>query len=150
MRLMGQRFSPERISGDAFRGLQQAQLVLQDVPLQFNQLLLDLERGNIRVSTVDPESAELRRSIRWAGLRMAIALCAAATVLSGAILVSVWAPAPLGIPIMGLLGMGLLGAGVFLFSGLVMHILVAERIHPRDWRRRLLALLRFFTNSSRD
>ena len=150
LRLMGQRFSPERISGDAFRGLQQAQVVLQDVPLQFNQLLLDLERGNIRVSTVDPESAELRRAIRWAGLRLAIALCAAATVLSGAILMSVWAPAPLGIPLMALLGIGLLGLGGFLFSGLVMHILVAERIHPREWRRRLLVLVRFFTNTSRD
>jgi ubiquinone biosynthesis protein len=150
MRLMGQRLSPERISGDAFRGLQQAQIALQDVPLQFNQLLLDLERGNIRLSTVDPESAELRRSIHWAGLRVAVALCAASTLLSGSILVSIWAPAPLGMVLLSMLGMVLLLCGGFLFSGLVMHILVAERIHPREWRRRLLALIRFFTNSSRE
>ncbi|MFT5685793.1 MAG: ubiquinone biosynthesis protein [Myxococcota bacterium] len=150
MRLMGQRLSPERISGDAVRGLQQAQIALQDVPLQFNQLLLDLERGNIRLSTIDPESAELRRVIHWAGLRLAIALCAASTVLSGAILMSVWAPAPLGIPLMALVGMGMLMGGGVLFSALVVHILVAERIHPREWKRRVIALLRFFTNSSRE
>ena len=121
MRLMGQRFSPERISGDAFRGLQQAQLVLQDVPLQFNQLLLDLERGNIRVTTVDPEASELRRAIHWAGLRLAVALCAASTVLSGAVLLSVWAPTPLGIPLMALVGMGMLMVGMFLFLSLI-HI----------------------------
>ncbi len=150
VRLMSQRLSPERISGDAVRGLQQAQLALQDVPLQLNQLLLDLERGNIRLSTVDPEAAELRRAIHWAGLRLAVALCAASIVLSGAILISVWAPAPFGIPLMALVGVGMLLSGGFLFSALIMHILVAERIHPREWRRRALGLLRFFTSSHRE
>ncbi len=144
-RLLSQRLSPERLSGDALRGLQQAQLALRDAPLQLNQLMLDLERGNLRIGVQDVGAAELRQTIQWAGLRISLALCASAASLSGTMLLAVWFPTPQGVPLMAFLGMAMLSSGVVLFVGLVTHTLVAARIHPREWRRQLMTFIHFFT-----
>jgi len=146
-RLVGARLTPERLTGDALRLLQQAQLAARDVPLQLNQLMLDLERGNIQITTVDPASAELREDIRHAGVRVALAVVAAGFSLSAALLLSQWAPSPWGVPVVAVLGvaMALLATGALWV--LLLHALAAARLHPREWRRRLLAVARFFLGS---
>ena len=149
MRMLGHRLSPERLSGEAMRSIQQAQLALRDVPLQINQLMMDLERGQLRLETVDPEGAELRRAVRWAGTRIALALCSGATLLSGAMMLAAWSPAPLGVPVMGLVGWLMVAVGVCLFFGLVLHTLMAERIHPRELQRILVGMVRFFASRER-
>ncbi|MEL6341701.1 MAG: AarF/ABC1/UbiB kinase family protein [Myxococcota bacterium] len=146
VRMLGARLSPERLGSEAVRSLQQAQLALRDVPIHLNQLMLDLERGRLRLVTVDPEADELRRAVRWAGIRVAGAISGAALLLSGALMIAAWSPAPLGIPLAGLLGMALVALGGGAFATIVMHTLVAERIHPREWRKLLLGVVRFFTS----
>jgi ubiquinone biosynthesis protein len=143
-RLVTTRFGPERLGADAFRVLQHAQAALRDVPTQANQLMLDLERGRIAITARDPEAEELRLEIRHAAIRISLALCALALAVSGSVLIAPWAPAPFGVPLLALSGFGVCGVSGFMFLGLAVHWLFATRFHPRDWRRRLVAVVRFF------
>jgi hypothetical protein len=45
---------------------------------------------------------------------------------------------------MAIIGFGVCVVALGMFAGLVGHWLFASRIHPRDWRRRFVAVLRFF------
>lgn len=143
-RLVAHRFGPERLGADAFRAIQQAQAAFRDLPTQTNQLLLDLERGRVVITTRDPEAEDLRVEIRHAAIRISLALCAVALAISGAVLIAPWSPEPWGIPLLALAGMFVSMLALALFFGLVVHWLFATRFHPREWRRRLVAVFRFF------
>ena len=143
-RLVATRFGPERLGADAFRVLQHAQAAFRDVPTQANQLLLDLEGGRIAITARDPEAEELRMEIRHAAIRLSLALCALALAVSGSVLIAPWAPAPWGVPLLAISGFGVCGFSAVMFFGLAVHWLFATRFHPRDWRRRFLAVVRFF------
>lgn len=149
-RLLGDRLKPERLSHDAIRVLQHAQMAMQDVPLQLNQLMLDLEQGNLEIRTVQAGAEALRSEIRQAGMRVAVGLSAGALTIGGAILVTplllsskLWALASLVGGFALLLGTGLMVA-------MVGHYLVASRVAPSDIRRQALTILRFFVPPSRD
>lgn len=139
LRMVSQRLSPERLSGEALRSLRQAQLALRDVPLQLNQLLLEASGGRLRVEARNPDGEALQTAIRFAGLRVAIAVSGAATMLSGAILMAM-----AGWSVVGGVGLSLLMTGFVMFCALLMHTLVAERIHPRAIRKTILSVIRFF------
>ncbi|MFZ5475517.1 MAG: ABC1 kinase family protein [Myxococcota bacterium] len=143
-RLVASRFGPERLGADAFRLIQHAQAAFRDVPTQANQLMLDLERGRISITTRDPEAEELRVEIRHAAIRVSLAICALALAISGAVLIAPWSPAPFGVPVLAIIGFGVCVVALGMFLGLVVHWLFATRIHPRDWRRRMMAVVRFF------
>ncbi len=143
-RLLESRLNPQRLTGDAFRLLQHAQFAMRDVPIQLNQLLLDLERGNLSIRTVDPDQAQLREEIRHAGVRVAMALCAGALSLAGALMVGPYAFMPWGVPVGALLGMAVVVLAIGVFGALLAHYLFAARIHPREWKRRASAIFRFF------
>lgn len=143
-RLMSSRLDPQRLGGEAFRVLQQAQVAFRDLPTQTNQLLMDLERGQISITVRDPEAEAMRVEIRHAAIRVSLAICALALALSGTVLIVSWNPMPWGIPLLALVGglVCLVANGMFL--GLMVHWLFATRFHPREWRRRLAAVVRFF------
>ena len=82
--------------------------------------------------------------IRHAAIRISLALCALALLISGTILIAPWAPAPWGVPLLAICGIGVCGVASLMFVGLAVHWLFATRFHPRDWRRRALAVVRFF------
>lgn len=148
-RLLAQRVSPERMSGEALRLLQHAQITLQDLPIQLNQLMGDLERGTLTIRFTDPEAPKLREEIWLAGMRIALGLCIGALGLGGAILIGAmelswqhphWQP---------VVGVGAVAVAATLWFALVAHALVAARLHPREWRRRLVAVMRFFLGERR-
>ena len=85
-RLVGQRLGPERLGRDALRLMQQIQTAARDVPLQLNQLMMDLQTGNIDIGTIDRDADRLRDEIRWAGLRLSMAVIASALGLAGALM----------------------------------------------------------------
>jgi ubiquinone biosynthesis protein len=143
-RLVAHRFGPERLGADAFRAIQHAQQAFRDLPTQTNQLLLDLERGRVAITARDPEAEELRLEIRHAAIRISLALCAVALAIAGAVLIAPWSPEPFGIPLLAIAGMFVSMLALALFFGLVVHWLFATRFHPREWRRRLVAVVRFF------
>jgi len=144
MKMIGQRLSPEKLGSDAFRTLQHAQAAFTDVPIQLNQLLTDLKRGNVRVMTRDPGHQQLAQVIRFSTLRLTIGICASACVLSGAFLMTQWSPSIQGVPIVFVLGVSGVLVGLMLVMGLMVHVLVAERIHPREIRKGIVAFIRFF------
>jgi len=143
-RLAASRLAPERLTGDALRLLQHAQLAVRDVPLGLNQLMVDLERGSLAIQAVDPESAVLREEIRHAGVRVALAVSGSAMLVCGTLMLLPLASVPYG-PVATTSIALLLGAlGLLAFAGLATHYLFAARIHPREWRRRAAAIIRFF------
>ena len=143
-RLAASRLAPDRLTSDALRLLQHAQLAMRDVPIGLNQLMVDLERGNLAIRTVDPEAEVLREEIRHAGVRVALAMSGSALLLCGTLLLLPLAGLPYG-SLVTTVGAVMLGAGaVGTFAGLFGHYLFAARIHPREWRRRALAIFRFF------
>ena len=149
-RLVGDRLKPDRLSHDALRLLQHAQMAFQDVPLQLNQLMLDLEQGNLEIRTVDGSAEALRAEVRQAGMRVAVGLTAAALTLSGAILLTPLALSPelWAVPILiGAVGLVL---GLTLILAMFAHYLVASRVAPAELRRQALAVLRFFLPPRRD
>ncbi|MCP4805437.1 MAG: AarF/ABC1/UbiB kinase family protein [Proteobacteria bacterium] len=146
-RLMTERMAPERVSAEMMKMLVQAQGGFKQLPTQLNQLLLDIDRGQLRFITQDPESDLLREEIRNAALRMSLALCAMALLVSGSVLVTTWDPRPLDVPLTFVAGVIALGVAVAMWVGLVTHILLGNQLRPEAWRRRLAAVVRFFAGS---
>jgi ubiquinone biosynthesis protein len=147
-KLLTKRFAPERMGTDALKLAQLAQIAVRDVPTQLGQLMLDLQRGNVQIATVDRESPALREEIRHAGFRISMALTILAASVSAAILVTPWEP--LGLPLRTVSGLFLGITSLVLFAALVLHMLVASAIHPRDLIVRTIGVVRFFFGGSRD
>lgn len=144
-KLVGQRLGPERLGRDALRLMQHVQTAARDVPLQLNQMMMDLQTGSINIGTVDREAHHLRDEIRWAGTRLSMAMIACALGISGALLMQPFSAITVAqVPVMPVAGMVLIGTSIFMGLSLVMHTLFAARIHPREWLRRWFAVLRFF------
>ncbi|MCB9759279.1 MAG: AarF/ABC1/UbiB kinase family protein [Alphaproteobacteria bacterium] len=148
-RLVTERLSPERVAADALKVLVQAQDGLRGLPIQLNQLLLDLERGRLSIITRDAEAERDRELLADATLRLSLALCAVATLISGAVLLAAWSPAPYGVPVAGIVGLIAVGGAGALWLGLVAHTLLGEHLRPRSLRRQALAVLRFFLGDRR-
>jgi len=144
-RLVGQRLGPERLGRDALRLMQQMQAAVRDVPLQLNQMMMDLSTGNIDVGVVDRESAAMRNEIRWVGIRLSMAMIAGALGVGGAVLLQPFTATELrGIAVLPMTGTAFIVVSVVVSISLVMHTLFAARIHPREWLRRWMAVVRFF------
>jgi len=149
-RLVGDRLKPERLSHDAIRVLQHAQMAFQDVPLQLNQLMLDLEQGNLEIRTVDHGAEALRAEVRQAGMRVAVGFTGGALTLAGAVLLTPMALSPTlwAVPILA--GGIAFGLGLGLMVAMFAHYLVASRVAPAELRRQALSVLRFFLPPRRD
>ena len=131
--------------------MQQMQAAVRDVPLQLNQMMMDLSTGNIDVGVVDRESAAMRNEVRWVGIRLSMAMIAGAMGVGGAGTSSA---------LHGHRGTRCgcsphdrnhvhRGLHCGLHVSLVMHTLFAARIHPREWLRRWMAVIRFFLPGAR-
>jgi ubiquinone biosynthesis protein len=144
-RLMTRRFSPERVAHDAAKMLVQVQGHFRDLPTQFNQMMMDLEGGNITIVTRDPDAQRMREEIRAAVLRLSLAALASTVTMGALLFLAAWSPTPYDIPVFGLFGGVVLWIGVALFGALGVHVLFARFLDLRAWRRRFLAIVRFFT-----
>jgi ubiquinone biosynthesis protein len=142
-RLITQRFGPERLGVDAIRALQHAQVAFRDLPTQTNQLLLDLERGRIVITTKDPDAEALRRDLRHAASRLGLGLAATGLVVASSILFAAWNPQVLGVPVVGVAAtLTFLGA-IAVFMVLGAHLALA-RGSLSLWRKNSMAVFRFF------
>ena len=144
-RLVGQRLGPERLGRDALRLMQQMQAAVRDVPLQLNQMMMDLSTGNIDVGVVDRESAAMRNEVRWVGIRLSMAMIAGAMGVGGAVLLQPFTGTEVrGVAVLPMTGTTFIVVSIVVSVSLVMHTLFAARIHPREWLRRWMAVIRFF------
>ncbi len=144
-RLMARRFSPDRVAVDMSKMLVQAQGHLRDVPTQFNQLVMDLENGNITIVARDPDAARMREEIRAAVLRLSIGALASTVTMGSLLFLAAWSPTPFGIPVFGLFGFMFLWVGAGLFAALGIHVFFAQFLDLGAWRRRILGVVRFLS-----
>jgi hypothetical protein len=125
--------------------MQQMQTAVRDVPLQLNQLMMDLSTGSIDIGTIDRGAAQMRDEVRWVGIRLSMAMIAVAMGVGGAVLLQPFKDISLrGTPVLPITGSVFVIVSVVVSISLMMHILFAARIHPREWLRRWFAVIRFF------
>ena len=129
-RQVSARLSPERLGADAMRLMQHAQLAIRDVPVGINQLMVDLERGDLTLQTRDPEAVLLREEIRHAGIQVAIALCTGGLGVSSALLLAPFASSPWNAGMVGVLGLILALLAGASFGGLFAHYLLPRASTP--------------------
>ena len=85
LRLLQQRYSPERMTEDAFRGLRRLGAAAGEMPLQVEEILEDLRKGAFTVRT---QQAQLEAAAERLGRRAFSGLIVSALILAGAILLS--------------------------------------------------------------
>jgi ubiquinone biosynthesis protein len=144
-RLMTRRFAPDRVAHDLAKVILQAQGNFRDLPTQFNQMVMDLENGNVSIITVDPDASALRAEIRSAVLRLSLASFATTITLGSFLFLAAWSPTFFGIPVFGLLSILGFFAGLVFFGFLGFHVLFARWLDIGMWRRRFWSILRFFS-----
>lgn len=118
--LLADRYDPNALlqGGGLMKTLLRLQGVADEVPLQLQQLLLDLESGKFSMTIKSDQVEELNSSIRALAVVAFAGLCACGFIIGTFI---AFANKPLelwGVPVMGLLG---IAATVFLFSTAVVR-----------------------------
>jgi len=144
-RLVASRLAPERVAVDVARSMVQLQGHFKDFPTQLNQLMVDLEGGNVTFKIDNPQAHRLEDAIRMGGLRISLALFAATMTLGSLLFMAVWALAPLTNLLAGFLGVVLGGFGAALFGFLGIHVFFARFISLRFWRRAIGRVFQFFS-----
>ena len=144
-RLVASRLAPERVAVDVARGMVQMQGHFKDFPTQLNQLMLDLDGGNVTFNIKNPEARRLEDAIRMGGLRISLALFAATITLGSMAMLAVWSVAPLTNILAGLLGILFGGFGAVLFGFLGIHVFFARFISFRFWTGVISGFFRFFS-----
>ncbi len=91
--LLKQRYSPQRIGNDLWRGVEQLSRAGYDMPMQVREVLEDLRLGRLAVRTMDPSVAFAADRL---GRRVYSGLVTAALLFSGAFLVNGIVHATLG------------------------------------------------------
>jgi ubiquinone biosynthesis protein len=82
--LLRQRYSPQRIGNDLWRGVEQLTRAGYDMPMQLREVLDDLRLGRLSVRAVDPE---LPRATDRLGRRLFMGLVVATLIGSGTLLI---------------------------------------------------------------
>lgn len=82
-RLLVERFDPRNLKGGGLRVALQIGMLVQDLPLQISQALLDLERGHVTMQMVSQDLSHLDRNLRGLGMTVFSGLLASASLLGG-------------------------------------------------------------------
>lgn len=112
-KMMAERYDPSQLQGNAMKTLLRLQSAASDLPLQLQQIMLDLESGKFTITLKDDQVESLNSNLRALAVVAFAGLCACGFIIGTflAFAPKQWEIA--GIPVMGLLG---IGATVFLFS----------------------------------
>ena len=85
MRLFQQRYSPERMTEDAFRGLRRLGAAATEMPLQVEEILDDLRKGAFSIRT---QQTQLESAADRLGRRVFSGMVVSSLIVAGAILLS--------------------------------------------------------------
>lgn len=140
-RLMARQLAPDRMAGEVARLLLHAQAAMSRIPIQANQILADLEDGSLQVQVRDPEAEASRQELRWLGLRVSLALCAAGLAVAGAVMIAPLDARIGGVPVVPVAGLLTLLSGTLVWASLVAHTHLADRLAPRALLRAALRFL---------
>ena len=115
--LMRERLDPRAMKGGGLRTALQLALVVQELPVQIGQALLDLERGQIQVTVKSEALQELNTTLRGVGMTIFGGILAGALVLAGFLTLDVKALASAHA--------GLLAIGTFTAAGAIFGVAFA-------------------------
>lgn len=98
--LLVERFDPREWKTGGLRSALQVGMLLQELPLQLSQVLLDLERGQLQVSIRSPDLELLDLNLRGLGMTIFGGLVASASLLGGFYVLAKQDWALFGIPLL--------------------------------------------------
>lgn len=81
--LLVARLDPRRIKGGGLRSALHLSLLLDELPLQLGQTLLDLERGNLQVRIGGPDVERLLSTLRSLGMTVVSGMVSSSLILGG-------------------------------------------------------------------
>lgn len=141
--LLSDRLDPASLlgSGMGMKSLLRLSTVLQDVPTQLSQILLDLEGGRFSVHARTPELRILDRTVRTLGVTLFLGILASGFVVGSLVSLSrvdglLWGFLPLP-ALVGCVGLGI--AGVFFWAAISFSAVQGRirKIPIARWIRRL-------------
>lgn len=117
-KLLGERYDPTHLQGGMLKTLLRLQSTATDLPIQLQQILLDLESGKFTVTVKSDQMTELNNNLRAIAVIAFAGLCACGFIIGTFISfashpIEVW-----GVPLLGLFG---IVATVFLLSAAVVR-----------------------------
>jgi ubiquinone biosynthesis protein len=117
-KLLAERYDPTHLEGGALKGLLRLQTVASELPLQLEQIMMDLEAGKFTVTLKAEQMADLNNNLRALAVVAFAGLCACGFIIGTFIAFSRYETTFFGLPVLGLLG---IGATVFLLSTAVVR-----------------------------
>ena len=117
-KLLAERYDPTQLQGGMMKALLRLQGAATDLPMQLQQILLDLESGKFTVTVKGDQMAELNASLRAFAVVAFAGLCACGFII-GTFIAFANKPFELwGVPVLGVFG---IAATIFLFSTAVVR-----------------------------
>jgi ubiquinone biosynthesis protein len=107
--LLLERIDPRQAKAGGLRTLLHVTLLMQELPLQLGQTLLDMERGQVRIEMVSEDLKRLERNIRGLGMTVFGGLMSCALILGGIYALSKYDWRILGIPALPTIAFSLSG-----------------------------------------
>jgi ubiquinone biosynthesis protein len=117
-KMLAERYDPAQLQGSAMKTLLRLQNVANELPLQLQQIMLDLESGKFTVTLKQDQIESLNNNLRALAVVAFAGLCACGFIIGTFISFAPKQWELAGIPVMGILG---IGASVFLFSTAVVR-----------------------------
>ncbi|MDX2012746.1 MAG: AarF/UbiB family protein [Myxococcaceae bacterium] len=117
-KMLADRYDPAQLQGSAMKTLLRLQSAASELPLQLQQIMLDLESGKFTVTLKPDQIESLNNNLRALAVVAFAGLCACGFIIGTFIAFAPKQWEIAGIPVLGLLG---IGASVFLFSTAVVR-----------------------------
>lgn len=117
-RMLAERYDPTQLQGNAMKTLLRLQSAANDLPLQLQQIMLDLESGKFTVTLKNEQVESLNSNLRALAVVAFAGLCACGFIIGTFISFAPKQWEIAGIPVMGVFG---IGAAIFLFSTAVVR-----------------------------
>ncbi len=117
-KLLAERYDPTQLQGGLLKTLLRLQGAANDLPMQLQQIMLDLESGKFTVTVKADQMTELNQTLRSFAVVAFAGLCACGFII-GTFIAFAGKPFELwGVPVLGLFG---IAATLFLFSTAVVR-----------------------------
>jgi ubiquinone biosynthesis protein len=122
-KMLAERYDPAQLQGNAMKTLLRLQSAASDLPLQLQQIMLDLEAGKFTVTLKNEQVESLNGTLRTLAVVAFAGLCACGFIIGTFIAFAPKQWEIAGIPVLGVLG---IAASIFLFSTAVVRQVVGN------------------------
>lgn len=117
-RMLAERYDPSQLQGNAMKTLLRLQSAASDLPLQLQQIMLDLEAGKFTITLKNEQVESLNNNLRALAVVAFAGLCACGFIIGTFIALAPKQWEIAGIPVLGVLG---IAGSIFLFSTAVVR-----------------------------